>query len=70
MNAVMPAEEAKTRTDTGYVCPHCGKTEHTPNAVTLAAMRETEALLKGEIPHEHYNSVDEVIKDLRGWADA
>jgi hypothetical protein len=50
MKAVKQAEDIKTGTDTGYVCPHCGKTEHTPNAVTLAAMREAEAIMRGEVP--------------------
>jgi hypothetical protein len=50
MNAVKQAETVKTGTDAGYVCPHCGKTEHTPNAATLAAFEEGEAILRGEIP--------------------
>jgi hypothetical protein len=50
MNAVKQAKDIKTRTDAGYVCPHCGKTEHTPNAVTLAAMQEAEAIARGEVP--------------------
>jgi hypothetical protein len=50
MNAVKQAENVKTGTDTGYVCPHCGKTEHIPNAVTLAAMQEAEAIAMGEVP--------------------
>jgi hypothetical protein len=50
MNAVKEAENVKTETDAGYVCPDCGKTEHTPNAVTLAAMREAETIARGEVP--------------------
>ena len=50
MNAVKQAENAKIGTDAGYVCPHCGKTEHIPNAVTLAAMQEADAIARGEIP--------------------
>jgi hypothetical protein len=50
MNAVKEAKPIKTRTDAGYACPHCGKTEHTPNAVTLAAIREAEAIARGEVP--------------------
>jgi hypothetical protein len=50
MNVAKEAETVKTRADAGYVCPHCGKTEHTPNAVTLAAFEEGEAMLRGEIP--------------------
>jgi hypothetical protein len=50
MNAVKQAEKARTGINAEYVCPHCGKTEHTPNAETLAAMQEGEAILRGEIP--------------------
>jgi ribosomal protein L37AE/L43A len=51
MNAIKEAENIKTGTDARYVCPHCGKTEHTPNAATLAAMQEAEAIAKGEVSH-------------------
>jgi hypothetical protein len=50
MNAVKEVENAQTGTGAGYICPHCGKTEHTPNAVTLAAMGEAEAIARGEVP--------------------
>jgi hypothetical protein len=53
MNAVHTVETieiSRTKTEAGYVCPHCGKTEHTPNAETLAAMREADAIARGEIP--------------------
>jgi hypothetical protein len=50
MTAVKEAESAQIGTDAGYVCPHCGKTEHTPNAETIAAMREAEAIARGEVP--------------------
>jgi hypothetical protein len=52
MNAVNTVEKAETGTDAGYICPHCGKTEHTYNAVTLAAMEEAEAIARGEIQVE------------------
>jgi hypothetical protein len=26
-------EISQAKTDAGYVCPHCGKTEHIPNAI-------------------------------------
>jgi hypothetical protein len=48
MDAVTEAETVKTGAGAGG--PHCGKTEHTPNAVTLAAMREAEAIARGEVP--------------------
>jgi hypothetical protein len=53
MNAVdtlETAEISQTGVDAGYVCPHCGETEHIPNAETLAAFEEGEAILRGEIP--------------------
>jgi ribosomal protein L37AE/L43A len=59
MNGVKQAGNVQTGTDARYVCPHCGKTEHTPNAVTIAAMQETEALLRG-IPRKHYESAEEL----------
>jgi hypothetical protein len=46
------AEKAETGIDGEYdgdICPECGKV-HVPNAATLAAMREGEAILRGEIP--------------------
>ncbi|MDR0688843.1 MAG: hypothetical protein LBG08_01050 [Spirochaetaceae bacterium] len=49
-NTVETIEISQIGADAGYVCPHCGKTEHTPNAVTLAALEEGEAILRGEIP--------------------
>jgi hypothetical protein len=52
MNAVKQAENVKTTLDAGYVCPHCGKTEHTPNAETLAAFKEAEAIATGKIQVE------------------
>jgi hypothetical protein len=29
-----------------YVCPYCGKTEHVPNAATIAAFEEGDAMLR------------------------
>jgi hypothetical protein len=49
MNAVKQAENVETGTDAGYICPHCGKTEHIPNAVTLAAMQEAKDIMSGKI---------------------
>jgi hypothetical protein len=50
VNTVENIEISQTEDDAGYICPHCGKTEHTPNAATLAAFEEGEAILRGEIP--------------------
>jgi hypothetical protein len=49
---VKQAEKATIGIDDEYdgdICPECGKA-HVPNAVTLAAMRETEAIERGDIP--------------------
>ncbi|MDR2078893.1 MAG: hypothetical protein LBP74_04115 [Treponema sp.] len=44
---VKQAEKAETGID-GGICPECGKV-HVPNAVTLAALREAEAIAAGKI---------------------
>jgi hypothetical protein len=51
-------------TETGIVgvCP----LDHTPNAVTIAAMREGDAMLRGEIPANRYHSFVEMLADLDG----
>jgi hypothetical protein len=49
---VSQAEKVKIGIDGEYegdICPECGKA-HVPNAVTLAAMQEAEAIVRGEIP--------------------
>jgi 3-mercaptopyruvate sulfurtransferase SseA len=49
---VRQAEKAEIGLDSEYdgdICPECGK-GHVPNAVTLAAMQEAEAIARGEIP--------------------
>jgi hypothetical protein len=61
---VKQAEKAKTGIDTGYACPYCGKKEHIPNAVTLAAMQETLDMESGKIPTKWYHSLEEAIEDL------
>jgi hypothetical protein len=44
-------------------CPIC--TKNPPfNATTIAAIKEGEAILKGEIPTRWYNSLEEARKDL------
>jgi hypothetical protein len=50
VNTVEDIEITQGQSDAGYSCPHCGKAEHTPNAVTLAAIQEAEAIAKGEVP--------------------
>jgi hypothetical protein len=51
---VKQAERAEIGIDGEYdddVCPECGKA-HVPNAVTLAAMQEAEAIATGKIQVE------------------
>jgi hypothetical protein len=57
MDAVKEAEKAKTDAD-------CGTKEHTPNAVTIAAMLETLDMANGKIPSKGYASLDEMIEAL------
>ncbi|GHT69131.1 hypothetical protein FACS1894110_18020 [Spirochaetia bacterium] len=47
-----------------YVCPHCGKTEHIPNAEAIAAMQEVNDMIDGKIPAKFYNSLDEMWGEL------
>jgi hypothetical protein len=37
---------------------------HTPNAATIAAMQEGDAMLRGEIPANRYYSLDEMLEAL------
>jgi hypothetical protein len=60
------AEKAEIGIDGEYngdICPECGKI-HVPNAVTLAAMRETLDMASGKIPGKGYNSLEEMIEAL------
>ena len=45
-------------------CPLCAKSQ-TPNAETAAAIREGRAMMRGEIPAERFNSLEELLADLR-----
>jgi hypothetical protein len=38
--------------------------DHTPNAVTLAAIEEGRAMMRGEIPANRFNSLEEMLKAL------
>jgi hypothetical protein len=69
MADVIPAPTLKTASPKEYVCPHCGKKEHTPNAVTIAAIEETRAMMRGEIPSKRYHSLDEALADLKNETD-
>jgi hypothetical protein len=37
---------------------------HTPNAVTIAAIQEGDAMLRGAIPANRYHSLDEMLEAL------
>jgi hypothetical protein len=54
----------KAAKKTNYVCPYCGKTEHTPNAVTIAALQETQDMIDGKISSKGYHSIDELVTAL------
>jgi hypothetical protein len=63
MEAVQ-AEKVETGVDIGYVCPYCGKKEHTPNAKTRAAMQEARDIMSGKVPTKWYHSIEEAREDL------
>jgi hypothetical protein len=39
--------------------------DHTPNAVTIAAMEEGDAMMRGEIPANSYHTLEEMLEALR-----
>jgi hypothetical protein len=43
-----------------HVCP----LDHTPNAVTIAAFDEADAMRRGEIPKKKFHSLEEFFVDL------
>jgi hypothetical protein len=47
-------------TDIDGECP----LDHTPNAVTIAAIEEGRAMLRGEIPANCFNSLEEMLEAL------
>jgi hypothetical protein len=49
--------------DSAGECPLCAL-HHTPNAETIAAFEEGDAMLRGEIPSITYKSADEMWEDL------
>ena len=46
------------------VCPICAAHNYMPNAKTIAAFEEGDAMLRGEIPAKWYNSLEEMLADL------
>jgi peroxiredoxin len=47
----------------GDLCPTCGKT-HVPNAETLAAIAEGDAMTRGEIPANRFHSLEDLFASL------
>jgi len=45
-------------------CPICAAHNYTPNAETIAAIKEGRAMMRGEIPSKLYNSLEEMMVDL------
>ncbi|MDR3248605.1 MAG: DUF2281 domain-containing protein [Treponema sp.] len=39
--------------------------DHTPNAVTIAAIEEGRAMMRGEIPANRFNSLEEMLEALK-----
>jgi len=50
--------------EAGIECPVCKYYGDKPNAKTIAAFEETEAMLRGEIPLKEFSSFDEFLADL------
>ena len=46
-------------------CPICAAHNYMPNAETIAAIEEGDAMLRGEIPAQRFNSIEELLADLR-----
>jgi mRNA interferase YafQ len=73
MNAVIETKEATLDIGIDDECPICAKlrdpqTGALPyNAKVLAAMEETKAIMRGEIPTKWYKSIEEAREDLGLW---
>ena len=56
--------------DTAAACPICARYRDPKtgelrfNAETVAALRESRAMMRGEIPGQRFNSFDEMMADL------
>ena len=48
-----------------YICPVCGKSQHVPNAVTIAALQEGQDIKNGKKKTKSYNSAEEFLADLK-----
>jgi len=62
---------AENRLDQAGECPICAAHrdpvtgEERFNAETIAAFEEGDAMLRGEIPAQRFNSIEELLADLR-----
>jgi hypothetical protein len=61
---VTSADAADDGPDFEGECPLCAES-HTPNAETAAAIREGRAMMRGEIPAKRFNSLEDLLEDLR-----
>jgi len=70
MNAVLETKDTTLEIGIDEECPICSKlrdpkTGALPyNAKVLAAMEESRAIMRGEIPAKWYKSIDEAREDL------
>ena len=46
-------------------CPICAAKNYMPNAETIAAIEESRAMMRGEIPVKWCDSLEELLKELR-----
>ena len=77
--AAAPSDAAVTEEDAalaasgwyenGGECPLCAKYGREPNAETIAAIEEGEAMTRGEIPSRLYHSFEEMLADLDAGDD-
>ncbi|MDR1784963.1 MAG: hypothetical protein LBR23_00630 [Spirochaetaceae bacterium] len=58
-----PLTEAEM--EAGAECPICKAHNYTPNAETIEAIEEGDAIVRGEIPSKEYHSAEEFLRDLR-----
>jgi hypothetical protein len=61
---VIRGEDADLAIAAGEPCPLCTM-YHEPNEETVAAMKEGDAIVRGEIPSPAFNSFEEFLHDLK-----
>ena len=62
---VAKAETASDGSAEAYCCSCCGKSQHIPNAVTVAALKEGRDIRNGKKKTKSYHSADEFLADLK-----